>query len=60
MVPDQPSWYRTLYVNGNSNEGIFELQYDTKNKPVLWMFQSNRQFIASPIVMDEVYTIDLN
>lgn len=58
---DQPSWYRTLYVNGNSNEGIFELQYDAqKLNPFYGMFQaSNRQFIASPIVMDEVYTIDL-
>lgn len=57
---DANTWYRTLYVNGNSNESIFELQFDNQNlNPFYTMFNVNRKFIASPIVMDEIYTIDL-
>ncbi len=58
---DANTWYRTLYVNGNSNESIFELQFDNQNlNPFYTMFNTTaRRFIASTIVMDEIYTIDL-
>jgi starch-binding outer membrane protein, SusD/RagB family len=57
---DANTWYRTLYVNGNSNESIFELQFDNQNlNPFYTLFNVNRKFIASSIVMDEIYTIDL-
>jgi hypothetical protein len=54
------AWFNTLYVNGNSNESIFELQFDRqKLNPYYPLFMTTRkQFIASSIVMDEVYTLD--
>jgi hypothetical protein len=56
-----PQWFNTVFYNGNSNESIFEYQYDNQVlNPFYSMFIStSRQFIGSPIVMDEVYTIDL-
>ena len=57
---DANTWFRNLYVNGNSNESIFELQFDNQNlNPFYTIFNVNRKFVASPIVMDEIYTIDL-
>lgn len=57
---DANTWYRTLYVNGNSNESLFELQFDAqKTNPFYPMFlTSQRKFLANPIVMDEIYTVD--
>ncbi len=57
---DANIWYQTLYVNGNSNESIFELQFDQqKLNPFYGMFNtSGRRFLASSIVMDEIYTVD--
>lgn len=57
---DQGVWFRNLYVNGNSNESIFELQFDQqKLNPFYTMFlTSQRKFLANPIVMDEIYTVD--
>ena len=57
---DANIWYTTLYSNGNSNESIFELQFDNQNlNPFYLLFNtSNRKFLASPIVMDEIYTVD--
>ncbi len=53
-------WYNTLYVNGNSNESIFEFQYDRQRlNPFFGIFMtSGRRFLASPKVMDEIYTVD--
>jgi hypothetical protein len=57
---DANFWYQTLYVNGNSNESIFELQFDEqKLNPFYTIFNTTgRRFLASPIVMDEIYTVD--
>jgi starch-binding outer membrane protein, SusD/RagB family len=57
---DANIWYRNLYVNGNSNESIFELQFDAqKLNPFFPLFQTPaRRFLANPIVMDEIYTVD--
>jgi hypothetical protein len=57
---DANTWYRTLYVNGNSNESIFELQFDNQKLNTFYgIFNTSaKKFIASPIVMDEVYTVD--
>jgi starch-binding outer membrane protein, SusD/RagB family len=56
---DANIWYQTLYVNGNSNEGIFELQFDNqKLNPFYPLFMANRRFLANPIVMDKIYTVD--
>lgn len=53
-------WYQTLYVNGNSNESIFELQFDNqKLNPFYGLFMTTqRRFLANPIVMDKIYTVD--
>lgn len=57
---DGNTWYRTMYVNGNSNESIFELQFDNQKLNTFYtLFNTNqKKFIASPIVMDEIYTVD--
>lgn len=57
---DANIWYQTLYVNGNSNESIFELQFDEqKLNPFYTLFNTSiRRFLASSIVMDEIYTVD--
>jgi starch-binding outer membrane protein, SusD/RagB family len=57
---DVTTWFRTSFVNGNSNESVFELQFDNqKLNPFYTMFlTSQRKFLASSIVMDEIYTID--
>ncbi|MBC7947710.1 MAG: RagB/SusD family nutrient uptake outer membrane protein [Chitinophagaceae bacterium] len=54
------AWFNILYVNGNSNEGIFELQFDRQkiNSFYTMLTTSRRRFQASPIVMDEIYTVD--
>ena len=57
---DANIWYQTLYVNGNSNESIFELQFDNqKLNPFYGLFMTTqRRFLANPIVMDKIYTVD--
>mgnify|MGYP001554826503 CR=1 FL=1 len=57
----QTDWYNTLYYNGNSNESIFEIQFDSQLlNPFYSMFgdASKKRFTAAPTVMDQVYTID--
>jgi hypothetical protein len=56
------NWFNTLYYTGNSNEGIFELQFDAQRlNPYYTMFSSNitgRHWIATPDLMDRVFTVD--
>jgi len=56
------NWFNTLYYNGNSNEGIFELQFDAQRlNPFFPMFSSSisvRRWTASSDLMDRVFTID--
>lgn len=57
----QTDWYNTLYFNGNSNESIFEIQFDSQLlNPFYAMFgnPSAKRFVAAPSVMDKVYTTD--
>lgn len=57
----QADWYNTLYVTGNSNESIFEVQYDSQLlNPFYTMFAdaSKKRFVAAASVMDQVYTQD--
>ncbi|MBK6935973.1 MAG: RagB/SusD family nutrient uptake outer membrane protein [Chitinophagaceae bacterium] len=55
-------WFSSLYYNGNSAEGIFELQYDVqKLNPYFTMFStiSNApRWVAAPDLMDRVFTVD--
>src|SRR5690606_20933975 len=57
----QSTFFNTLYVTGNSSESIFELQFDAQAlNPFYSMFiESNRHFVASSVVMDECYQVNL-
>jgi len=63
LVPGGPNWFNTLYGVGNSNEGIFELQFDggTLN-PYFNMFSSTvkYRFKAQPSIVDNFYSQDIN
>jgi hypothetical protein len=53
LVSGNQSWFATLFVNGNSNEGIFEIQYDrTKLNSFYAMFRTRPRYLASSIVTD--------
>jgi hypothetical protein len=54
-------WFNTVFYNGNSNESIFEFQYDNQIlNPFFSLLTSttSRQFIGSAFVMEEFYTVD--
>jgi hypothetical protein len=52
-------WFSAQFAVGNSNESIFELQFDVqKTNPFFDMFNTSRRWIASALVLEEVYTID--
>ena len=53
-------WFNTVFYLGNSNESIFEYQYDAQilNPFYSMLISSSKQFIGSTIVMDEIYTVD--
>ncbi len=61
LIAGDGSWFNTLYYLGNSNESIFEFQYDAQklNSFYLMFLTSKQRYLASPYVMDQVYTIDL-
>lgn len=59
LVPGNNSWFTSLYANGNSSEGIFELQFDLQQLNSFYtMFFQRPRFIGSPRVMEIVYQID--
>lgn len=64
VVEYNPDWFNTLYYNGNSNEGIFELQFDAqKLNPYFPIFSpsfSTRRWVMHPEIMDVVFTVDFN
>jgi hypothetical protein len=62
LIAGNGSWFNTLYFNGNSNEGILELQFDKQIlNPFYNMFlTSKRRYLATPTIMDDFYTIDPN
>ena len=62
LIAGNAGFYNTLYYNGNSNESIFEFQFDEqKLNPFYSMFiQGSRRYIANPRVMEEMFTIDFD
>lgn len=54
------AWYNTLYRTGNSNESIFEFQFDAQKLNTFYnMFATgNKRFVAANQVMDLVYSTD--
>jgi hypothetical protein len=63
IIDYNPSWFNTLYYNGNSDEGIFELQFDPQRlNPYFNMFSSSvssRRWIATGDLMDRVFSVDI-
>ncbi|HSC40526.1 MAG TPA: RagB/SusD family nutrient uptake outer membrane protein, partial [Chitinophagaceae bacterium] len=60
LIAGDGSWFNTLYYKGNSNESIFEFQYDAQKLNTFYaMFTTSRsRYLASADVMDNVFTID--
>lgn len=62
LVAGNGSWFNTLFVQGNSAEGIFELQYDNQVlNPFFNMFSpgySKFRYLSAPTIMDNFYTVD--
>jgi len=60
LVAGNSAWFNTLYYKGNSNEAIFEFQYDVQKLNSFYtMFTTSRaRYAAAPRVMEDVYTID--
>ncbi len=58
------SWFNTLYAEGNSNEGIFELQFSVQRlNPFFPIFSATipaRRWTASADLIERVFTLDLN
>lgn len=54
------SWFSTVYVSGNSNESIFEFQYDRVVLNTFYnMLRSRARFVASATAMEEVFPVDM-
>lgn len=52
-------FFNSVFVQGNSTEGIFELQFDRQRlNEFYFMFSLSRRFSATNYVMDEVYMQD--
>jgi hypothetical protein len=60
LIAGNSGWFNNLYYTGNSNEGIFEFQFDAqKLNPFYGLFATNKaRYLASAEVMDNIYTID--
>nr|WP_294903969.1 RagB/SusD family nutrient uptake outer membrane protein [uncultured Lacibacter sp.] len=62
IVEYNENWFNTLYYNGNSNEGIFELQFSQQRlNPFFQIFSSSisaRRWTSVPDLMDRVFTVD--
>jgi len=65
LIDGSSNFFNTLYANGNSNEGIFEFQYDgstTQNNPFYGLMGNapNAQLLSSPFVIGDLFLIDPN
>lgn len=62
VIEYNENWFNTLYYNGNSNEGIFELQFSQQRlNPFFPIFSSSisaRRWTATADLMDRVFTVD--
>lgn len=58
-VQDQSTWFNTVFRFGNSQESIFEFQFDNqKMNPFYGLFISPTHFVPSLRVQDEVFGVD--
>lgn len=60
LVPGDSNWFTTVFFQGNSNESLFELQFNqNKLNPFYNMFAvASKRFKAALKVGPEIYTID--
>jgi hypothetical protein len=60
LIAGNSGWFNTLYYVGNSNESIFELQFDIQalNNFYAMFLAGTRRYVAAGRVMDEMYTVD--
>ncbi len=60
LISGNSGWFANLYYTGNSNEGIFEFQYDQQKLNTFYgLFTTSKsRFVASPYVMDQVFGVD--
>lgn len=59
LVPNDLFWFSTLYVDGNSVEGIFELQFDRDIlNPYYSLYRDNRYLRAAPGTMENLFPLD--
>jgi SusD family. len=61
---DASTWFITLYANGNSNESIFEFQFDNQRQNTFYQLLAapNRQLAANPgsKILTDLITADFN
>jgi len=62
LIANSSAWFTNLFRNGNSNESLFEIQFDQQKLNDFYsMFGvSSKEFIASNKVMDEIYTTEIS
>jgi starch-binding outer membrane protein, SusD/RagB family len=61
LIPASNSWFNQVFAMGNTSESIFEFQYTTQNlNPFYDMFFQRPEFIASPVVMEDIFGIDFD
>lgn len=59
LVPKGDAWFTTLFANGNSVEGIFEIQFDNQQlNPFYFLLHQNAVYMAHPQVYEDLYMID--
>lgn len=60
LIAPGSAWFSTLYRNGNSNESIFEFQFNAQKPNLQYVLcaTAKRQFVAANRVMDQVYGSD--
>ncbi|MDR7209453.1 RagB/SusD family nutrient uptake outer membrane protein [Flavobacterium piscis] len=59
LIPASNSWFSRVFAEGNTTESIFEFQYTTQNlNPFYDMFFQRPEFIASPVVLEDVFGVD--
>lgn len=59
LVSRFDDWFTSIFVNGNSNEGIFEFQFDAQKTNTFYqMMVSPQRLIASASVLELDFTIN--
>lgn len=60
LVPGNEDWFTTLFVNGNSVEGIFELQFSTEILNPYYNWMANVQWYrANPLAIEHLWPVNL-